>query len=104
MNQQKKNAALQQAIQEGPAVSEGHDPLSDRTKLRPIVVVIPSIAKKKITAHEGEINCIQAANSSNLFATGSSDNKVKVFDNTGNLKTVLRGATQSVMSVQFNKV
>eukprot|EP00160_Parvularia_atlantis_P020546 Unigene8564_Nuclearia_a/m.26226 Unigene8564_Nuclearia_a/g.26226 ORF Unigene8564_Nuclearia_a/g.26226 Unigene8564_Nuclearia_a/m.26226 type:complete len:554 (-) Unigene8564_Nuclearia_a:62-1723(-) len=104
------NAFIQEAMQpkpvpitDGPAVSEGTDPLLGSARLRPAVVFIPAIAKRKITAHEGEINCIQAANASNLFATGSSDNKVKVFDTSGALKTVLRGATQSVMSVQFSR-
>ncbi|CAG8566702.1 3551_t:CDS:10 [Ambispora gerdemannii] len=66
-------------------------------------VTIPVAAFKKFTAHDGEIQAINCSTDGNLFATGSSDKTIKVFDaKTGNLKQTLSGSLQSVMHLSFN--
>ncbi|KAJ3092769.1 hypothetical protein HK102_003032 [Quaeritorhiza haematococci] len=79
-----------------------------------IMSMLPSTALKKMakllgltgnrkTAHEGEIHCIQISKDGSLFATGSYDKKILVFDaKTGGMKSSLTGATQAIMSIDFN--
>ncbi|RUP51745.1 WD40-repeat-containing domain protein [Jimgerdemannia flammicorona] len=83
------------------------------------LVVLPTTAPKRLTAHDSEIHTIQVSTSGNLFATGSSDKKVKVFDaRTGTLLSTatvyvhfsahcnptqtLTGSLLSIMCVAFN--
>nr|CAG8508638.1 5952_t:CDS:10 [Entrophospora candida] len=59
--------------------------------------------KGKATAHDGEIYSIQASPNGKLFATGSADKTIKVYDiTTGNVRQTLTGSAQSVTSVSFN--
>ncbi|KAG9292434.1 hypothetical protein G9A89_015304 [Geosiphon pyriformis] len=66
-------------------------------------VTIPMTAFKKFTVHDGDIHTINCSSDGNLFATGSSDKTIKLFDaRTGNLKQTLSGSTLSLMHVSFN--
>jgi autophagy-related protein 16 len=49
------------------------------------------------------VNTVSLSNSGSLFATGSNDKKIKIWDiKTGAIKTTLTGCLQAVMSVSFN--
>ncbi|KAI8388013.1 WD40-repeat-containing domain protein [Radiomyces spectabilis] len=66
-------------------------------------IVLPSQVFKRISAHDGEIHCIQAASTGKYFATGGSDKKVKVFSpNSGQLLQTLTGALQTITSISFS--
>ncbi|CAG8485733.1 12339_t:CDS:10 [Ambispora leptoticha] len=77
---------------------------NDRTRGKSVgPVTIPVAAFRKFTAHDGEIHAINCSTDGNLFATGSSDKTIKVFDaKTGNLKQTLSGSLQSIMHLSFN--
>ncbi|KAF8969538.1 hypothetical protein BGZ46_010659 [Entomortierella lignicola] len=67
-----------------------------------IFSVIPLIPKK-ITTHDSEVNAVAMSNGGNIFATGSNDKKIKIWDaKTGTLKSTLTGCLQAVMCVSFN--
>ncbi|KAG0222746.1 hypothetical protein BGX31_008900 [Mortierella sp. GBA43] len=68
-----------------------------------IFSIVPQIASRKITAHESEVNTVALSNGGSLFATGSNDKKIKIWDiKTGGLKATLSGCLQAVMCVSFN--
>ncbi|KAG0085065.1 hypothetical protein BGZ92_009329 [Podila epicladia] len=67
------------------------------------VSVIPLKSNKKMIAHESEINTMAISTNGSMFATGSNDKTVKVWDVlTRSLKSTLHGCLQSVMCVAFN--
>ncbi|KAI9499022.1 WD40-repeat-containing domain protein [Zychaea mexicana] len=75
---------------------------SDR-RARAATVVLPTAPIKKMTVHDGEIFCIKASSAGNMFATGGSDKKLKVYDaKSGNVTMTLGGSLQSITSVCFN--
>ncbi|KAI8084760.1 WD40-repeat-containing domain protein [Halteromyces radiatus] len=62
---------------------------------------IPTIKKEK--AHDGEIWCVDWSRNTNLVASGSCDNNVKIWDGTsGELLWTLEGHTLGVISVHFS--
>ncbi|KAL1924972.1 uncharacterized protein VTP21DRAFT_4626 [Calcarisporiella thermophila] len=64
---------------------------------------LPNSASIRFCAHDAEINTVQTSSDGTLFATGSSDKKIKIFNSkTGELITTLTGSMQSVMCVAFN--
>ncbi|KAG0339463.1 hypothetical protein BG004_006812 [Podila humilis] len=68
-----------------------------------IFSIIPQISNRKLTAHESEVNTVAMSNGGTMFATGSNDKKIKIWDiKTGSLKSTLTGCLQSVMCVSFN--
>ncbi|KAG0369623.1 hypothetical protein BGZ54_009432 [Gamsiella multidivaricata] len=68
-----------------------------------IFSIIPQISSRKITAHESEVNTVAMSNGGSMFATGSNDKKIKIWDiKTGSLKSTLTGCLQAVMCVSFN--
>ncbi|GJJ76741.1 autophagy-related protein 16-1 [Entomortierella parvispora] len=68
-----------------------------------IFSIIPQISSRKIAAHDSEVNTVSLSNGGTMFATGSSDKKIKIWDiKTGSLKSTLTGCLQSVMCVSFN--
>ncbi|KAI9335302.1 WD40-repeat-containing domain protein [Obelidium mucronatum] len=63
----------------------------------------PTIAIKKVSLHDGEINCIQVNRDGSLIATGGNDKKLILTDaRTGAVKSSLIGSLQAVMSVSFS--
>nr|CAG8494887.1 14529_t:CDS:10 [Entrophospora candida] len=59
--------------------------------------------KNEETAHDGEIHTIASTVDGSMFATGSADKTINVFDTeTGNVKQTLTGPHQSIMHVSFN--
>ncbi|CAI2173670.1 16579_t:CDS:10 [Funneliformis geosporum] len=55
------------------------------------------------TPHDGEIHSIVSSYDGTMFATGSADKTIKIFDSTtGQVKQTLSGSIQSVMHVSFN--
>ncbi|CAB4380336.1 unnamed protein product [Rhizophagus irregularis] len=66
-------------------------------------VIIPTAVIKKITPHDGEIHSIASSYDGSMFATGSADKTIKIFDSTtGQVKQTLSGSIQSIMHVSFN--
>ncbi|KAG1692014.1 Autophagy-related protein 16-1 [Nymphon striatum] len=74
------------------------------------IATIPSRAKFKFDAHDGEINAVSWSPGGHLVATGGSDRKVKlweisssyeIFDH-ANLKGTLLGSNASIASVAFD--
>ncbi|KAJ3286351.1 hypothetical protein HDU79_006559 [Rhizoclosmatium sp. JEL0117] len=64
----------------------------------------PTIAVKKMTLHDGEINCIQINKDGTLLATGGTDKKLILSDaRTGATKSTLIGSLQAIMSVDFSR-
>ncbi|KAF9400579.1 hypothetical protein BGZ94_005420, partial [Podila epigama] len=67
------------------------------------ISVIPLKSNKKMIAHESELTALAISNNGSMFATGSNDQTVKVWDiMTRSLKSKLTGCLQSVMCVTFN--
>ncbi|EGG15547.1 autophagy protein 16 [Cavenderia fasciculata] len=65
--------------------------------------MLPSKSRKKWVAHNSEVYCLAYNSTGHLFASGSSDKSVKLWDAfSGNHKTTLLGASQSIMAVQFS--
>nr|CAG8503609.1 8590_t:CDS:2 [Entrophospora candida] len=63
----------------------------------------PTVVDLNITAHDGEIHTIASTVDGSMFATGSADKTINVFDTeTGNVKQTLTGPHQSIMHVSFN--
>lgn len=77
------------------------DPLPAHNEVA--AVALPTHSRKRFAAHESDINCIQVSASGRMFATGSNDRKIKIFDATGVLKSTIHGSQQSVMCVQFSQ-
>ncbi|CAG8739756.1 30093_t:CDS:10 [Gigaspora margarita] len=78
---------------------------STRTRSRSSAgpVIIPLAVAKKLTPHDGEIHTIQSSADGSMFATGSADKTIKIFDaTTGQTKQSLSGSIQSIMHVSFN--
>ncbi|KAF9108501.1 hypothetical protein BGX27_008333 [Mortierella sp. AM989] len=68
-----------------------------------IFSIIPLISSRKITTHDSEVNAVAMSNTGSVFATGSNDKKIKIWDiKTGALKSTLTGCLQAVMCVSFN--
>ncbi|CAG8500555.1 6832_t:CDS:10 [Funneliformis caledonium] len=66
-------------------------------------VIIPTTLTKKFTPHDGEIHSIVSSYDGTMYATGSADKTIKIFDSTtGQVKQTLSGSIQSVMHVSFN--
>eukprot|EP01027_Heterolobosea_sp_BB2_P007311 GEZU01010896.1.p1 GENE.GEZU01010896.1~~GEZU01010896.1.p1 ORF type:complete len:413 (+),score=100.46 GEZU01010896.1:164-1240(+) len=58
---------------------------------------------RSFSAHDADINSIAFNKGGNLFATGSNDKTVKLWDaRTGNLSATLHGSVQGVISVDFS--
>jgi autophagy-related protein 16-1 len=67
------------------------------------LTVIPDRAKRNFVGHKGEINSVAWNHAGTIFATGSNDKNVTVWEgHTGALKGSLTGAVQSVMCVRFS--
>ncbi|KAG0363295.1 hypothetical protein BG005_001595 [Podila minutissima] len=68
-----------------------------------IFSIIPQISNRKITTHESEVNTVSMSTGGTMFATGSNDKKIRIWDvKTGSLKSTLTGCLQAVMCVSFN--
>ncbi|KAG0293148.1 hypothetical protein BGZ98_002307 [Dissophora globulifera] len=68
-----------------------------------IFSIIPQISLNRITSHDSEVNAVAMSNGGSMFATGSNDKKIKIWDiKTGALKSTLTGCLQAVMCVSFN--
>ncbi|GAU91967.1 hypothetical protein RvY_04122 [Ramazzottius varieornatus] len=69
-------------------------------------VVIPSTARQKMDAHDGEVNAVRWSASGRYFATGGSDRKVKLWELSPSglpeVKGTLTGSNAAVMSVEFD--
>ncbi|RCH84222.1 hypothetical protein CU098_005468, partial [Rhizopus stolonifer] len=66
-------------------------------------IVLPNKASKKMSVHEAEVHCIAASSTGSMFATGSADKKIKLFDaKNGHAIQTLSGALQTITSVSFN--
>lgn len=65
--------------------------------------VLPGKLKRCFTGHKGEITDVSFNETSTLFATGSNDKTIKLWDaKTCLLKTTLSGPVRSVMCVKFS--
>ncbi|XP_055333717.1 autophagy-related protein 16-1-like isoform X2 [Paramacrobiotus metropolitanus] len=69
-------------------------------------VIIPSVAQRKIDAHEGEVNAVRWSPTGRYFATGGADRKVKLWETGGpsgpECRGILTGSNAAVMSVEFD--
>lgn len=66
-------------------------------------VVLPSNAKRIITAHDGQVTSLNYNANGTLLVSGGTDTLVKIWDaRTGTARATLRGAKQSVMHVDFS--
>ncbi|EFA82370.1 autophagy protein 16 [Heterostelium album PN500] len=65
--------------------------------------LLPSKSRKKFAAHQSEVYCLAFNSNGQMFASGSSDKSVKLWDALScTHKTTLLGASQSIMSVNFS--
>eukprot|EP01100_Stratorugosa_tubuloviscum_P011733 TRINITY_DN5314_c0_g2_i1.p1 TRINITY_DN5314_c0_g2~~TRINITY_DN5314_c0_g2_i1.p1 ORF type:complete len:470 (-),score=164.21 TRINITY_DN5314_c0_g2_i1:80-1489(-) len=65
---------------------------------------IPTIKRKSFVGHSDEINYVTFFPNSNLFATGSNDKTVKIWDlKSGDEKKILKGASQAVASLAISQ-
>ncbi|KAI9002114.1 WD40-repeat-containing domain protein [Hyaloraphidium curvatum] len=65
--------------------------------------VLPTQAARKLTAHRGDTNCLAVSGDGRLFATGSDDRTVVVWDaGTGGQKGMLQGSGAGVVSAAFS--
>ncbi|KAI1311954.1 hypothetical protein EDD11_003234 [Mortierella claussenii] len=108
-NEQQETTSLSQPMQSPPSTrslrSMGPDSptQSNWRGQSAIFSIIPQISSRKITSHDSEVNTIAMSNGGSMFATGSNDKKIKVWDvKTGSLKSTLTGCLQAVMCVSFN--
>ncbi|KAJ3327653.1 hypothetical protein HDU76_011377 [Blyttiomyces sp. JEL0837] len=63
----------------------------------------PNVAVKKVSAHDGDINCIQVSKDGSIVATGGNDKKLILFDaRSGSVRGTLIGSLQGIMSAAFN--
>ncbi|ORZ01381.1 WD40-repeat-containing domain protein [Syncephalastrum racemosum] len=70
---------------------------------RHAMVTLPNAPARELHMHDSEVFCIQASSTGSLFATGSADRKIKLYDaKTGNVVQTLSGALQTITSVRFN--
>ncbi|CAG8549285.1 9087_t:CDS:10 [Paraglomus occultum] len=67
-----------------------------------VTATIPTATLRKFMSHDGEILSIQTSTDGNMFATGSSDKTIRIYDSRGNPRPPLSGSLQSVMHVCFN--
>ncbi|KAF9439237.1 hypothetical protein BGZ76_007438 [Entomortierella beljakovae] len=108
-NEQQDTISLSQPVQSPPSArsfrSTGPDSPTQSSwrGQSSIFSIIPQISNRKITAHDSEVNTVAMSNGGGVFATGSNDKKIKIWDvKTGALKSTLTGCLQAVMSVTFN--
>ncbi|KAI9340410.1 WD40-repeat-containing domain protein [Zopfochytrium polystomum] len=63
----------------------------------------PNVLLKRLSAHDGDINCIQISRDGSLVATGGNDKKLMLHDaRTGTTKATLIGSLQAVVSASFS--
>ncbi|CAG8474153.1 5890_t:CDS:10 [Paraglomus brasilianum] len=67
-----------------------------------VTATIPTATLRKFMSHDGEILSVQTSTDGNMFATGSSDKTIRIYDARGNPRPPLSGSLQSVMHVCFN--
>jgi len=66
-------------------------------------IKIPQKMKSSFLGHKGEINTVAFNRTGSLFATGSSDKTVKLWDSrSGQVKKTLTGPAHSIMCVSFS--
>ncbi|ELP94091.1 protein tipD, putative [Entamoeba invadens IP1] len=66
---------------------------------------VPSIAVRNIVGHTGDITCLAFSANGQLYASGSEDRTVRIYDSGLSVcKMFLRGMAQSVTSVTFSEV
>lgn len=66
---------------------------------------IPTVAQCTIDAHEGEVNAIQWSTTGNLFASGSTDRKIKLWEYQGGqctCKGLLQGSNAGITAIEFD--
>ncbi|XP_071085065.1 autophagy-related protein 16-1-like [Haliotis cracherodii] len=66
---------------------------------------IPSKAQCVFDAHEGEVNAVQWSGSGRLFATGSADRKIKLWEIINGKceqKGILTGSNAGIMAIEFD--
>ncbi|GAM24423.1 hypothetical protein SAMD00019534_075980 [Acytostelium subglobosum LB1] len=69
----------------------------------PTTSLMPCKSRKKWLAHQSEVYCLAFNSNGQMFASGSSDKSVKLWDTFScTHKTTLLGASQSIMSVEFS--
>eukprot|EP00163_Fabomonas_tropica_P001959 TRINITY_DN1145_c0_g1_i1.p2 TRINITY_DN1145_c0_g1~~TRINITY_DN1145_c0_g1_i1.p2 ORF type:complete len:141 (-),score=18.82 TRINITY_DN1145_c0_g1_i1:100-522(-) len=67
-----------------------------------VVGGVPKQASRNFLGHDSEINTVAFAINGTMYATGSGDKTVKIWDYaSGKVQHKLRGSAQSVMSVSF---
>ena len=68
-----------------------------------VAVKLPTHARKEISAHQGEANCVSFSSSGEKFCTGGADTRIKLWDSrSGSLLTQLSGSVGSVMSATWS--
>ncbi|BFU24704.1 WD domain, G-beta repeat containing protein [Entamoeba histolytica HM-1:IMSS-B] len=76
-----------------------------KTCITNLVCHVPSIAVRNINGHTGDITAIAFNGSGQIYATGSEDRTVRIWDSTTSVcKTFLRGMSQSVTSIDFSEI
>lgn len=88
-----------------PASTAGTDeePKGMQEAARHAIVTLPNAPAREWHMHDSEVFCIQTSSTGSLFATGSADRKIKLYDaKTGNTVQTLSGALQTITSVRFN--
>ncbi|KAF9995361.1 hypothetical protein BGZ80_011241 [Entomortierella chlamydospora] len=107
-NEQQETASLSQPVQSPGtrslrSVGPDSPTQSNWRGQSTIFSIIPQISSRKITTHDSEVNTVAMSNGGTVFATGSNDKKIKIWDvKTGALKSTLTGCLQAVMCVSFN--